>query len=335
VGEDTSVYLLGGDGHDRLRGGVSRYKILRGGDGDDHLAGGRGHAQLEGQAGRDVLIGTPGIDDIHGGGGRDRLFGRGGSDRLTDGDRSGATGEKRPGPDLLDAGSGLHDQVSYARRRRPLSIDLRPGGTEGESGEGDRVVGVEDLIGGRGADRLIGNSRANFIDAGEGSDRVAGGRGDDVLFTKGSVSDPRRDTLACGRGRDQIAGDHPGLYVAGDCERFFSPDGLTLTPYPRAERGGLAYRVHCPEEAFDDGVVLYECSGSLKIRETARPRRLLAVGRYPSGRWRRRHVTLRLTPAGRRYADDGSSTFATVIHAPLVTDRPWERRWVIRFRASP
>ena len=106
---------------------------------------------------------------------------------------------------------------------------------------------------------------------------------------------------------------------------------MTLTPYPRAVRDGLAYRVHCPEEAFDDGVQLYECSGSLKIREAARPHRLLAAGRYPVGPWRSREVTLRLTRVGRRYAGDGHGTFATVIHAPLVNDRPWTRRWVIRF----
>ena len=190
--EETAIYLLGGGGHDRLHGGAGSYKILRGGDGDDHIVGGMGYAMIEGRAGDDVLIGTSGIDDINGGGGRDRLFGRGGSDRMTDGDKSGATGEKRPGPDLLDAGAGLHDEVSYARRRRSLSIDLRAGGTEGESGEGDRVVGVEDLLGGRGNDRLIGNDRANFIDAGGGSDRLVGGRGDDVLFADGGTLERAR-----------------------------------------------------------------------------------------------------------------------------------------------
>ncbi len=118
------------------------------------------------------LVGTSGNDRLVGLDGDDVLVGLGGND-------------------LLDGGAGI-DTADFSASRRSLRIDLAVL-TPQRTGEGtDRLLNIENLIGGRGADRLDGDGRAN---------RLVGGSGDDVLFGSGGT-----DVLVGGNGNDRLSG---------------------------------------------------------------------------------------------------------------------------------
>jgi hypothetical protein len=185
-----------GDGADELRttrpgpapiGGV----IASGGPGDDLLDGGAGSDVLDGGGGTDVLLGGDGLDT------------------LRDGDTDSAAG-----PDVLDGGAGS-DTVDFAHRNQPVRVDLADAGPDGAVREGDAVRGIENAVGGRGADRLVGDRRPN---------ELRGGAGDDVLIAGAEADTPNGaagDTSkgAAGDTPKGAAGDTPkgaGEQAAGD-----------------------------------------------------------------------------------------------------------------------
>jgi hypothetical protein len=92
-------------------------------------------------------------------------------------------------------------QISQLVGGRPITlrIDGGPGA--------DRLRGADSgaeeltLIGGSGADELVGGALPEFLDGSGGEDTIRGGPGDDRL-----VSDLGHDVLEGGPGRDQIAG---------------------------------------------------------------------------------------------------------------------------------
>ncbi|MEA2709973.1 MAG: serralysin, partial [Phycisphaerales bacterium] len=69
-GVNLPATLNGGDGYDRLFGGVAN-DVLNGNLGNDILNGGPGNDVLNGNEGNDVLIGGPGADVFNGGSGND------------------------------------------------------------------------------------------------------------------------------------------------------------------------------------------------------------------------------------------------------------------------
>ena len=145
------------------------------GDGDDTLAIAgdmRVETELSGGDGKDVIEGSDGNDAIDGGPGDDRLLGRGG-----------------------------YDELSYATRTAPVTVDLARE-TGGEAGEADGVGGFEVLVGGRGADVLRGAAGDEVIDGGTGGDVLAGRGGDDALFGGTGA-----DRLAGNAGDDRLYGD--------------------------------------------------------------------------------------------------------------------------------
>lgn len=122
---------------------------LRGDWQDNRIEGGSGNDAIEGSEGNDVMIGGAGADSISGGGG---------------------------GSDLADySGSTAFVNVNLATAS----------GTNGHA-QGDVIVGIEDLLGSRYADTLVGNSSNNRIDPGLAgsstlSDSVDGQAGTDTL----------------------------------------------------------------------------------------------------------------------------------------------------------
>ena len=76
----------------------------------------------------------------------------------------------------------------------------------------DEVLGFggdQYLAGGSGRDHVIGGPGADRIEAGRGGDTIAGGTGrDDISAGAGDdfvrASDPDRDVVRCGRGRDRV-----------------------------------------------------------------------------------------------------------------------------------
>ncbi len=132
----------------------------------------------QGLAGIEHVTGSGAADVLAGDGADNVLDGAGGNDRLTG----------RGGGDVLAGGPGV-DEASYADKTlaEPVDVTLDGQPNDGTGGaipgttEGDNVVGVEDVTGGAGDDRLAGDGAPNLLQGGRGDDTVLGGGGDDVL----------------------------------------------------------------------------------------------------------------------------------------------------------
>ena len=188
---------------------------VTGGAGADTLSA---SGTLRGGGGSDTLTGGPLADSLVGGAGSDTLRGGGGDDALVgDGGGAGAS------DDVLDGGDG-EDTVSYKARRRAVLVDVGAGAA-GQRNEGDRLLSIENVSGGRGADLLRGDGRPNRIKGGAGRDRIDGRGGADVLDGDRGV-----DVVRGGAGDDTVsAGD------AGD-RVFGGPGGDRLTVFVRGTR---------------------------------------------------------------------------------------------------
>lgn len=147
-------------------------------------------AQNTGGAGKDTLSG---FENILGGKGNDVLTGSTGSNYIYGGDGDDII-EGGGGADMLVGGLGV-DTLSYANATKSVSAYLDQQGVSKSNGEkdtdgtpqfggdahGDLIWGFENLIGGKEADFLVGNSGKNDIKGGAGNDTIAGGLGNDTL----------------------------------------------------------------------------------------------------------------------------------------------------------
>ncbi|WP_282187867.1 calcium-binding protein, partial [Azospirillum sp. TSO22-1] len=169
--------------------------------GIENLTGSRFDDALTGNAAANVLDGGAGNDTLSGGAGDDRLVG-------------GA------GADVLDGGVGV-DTASYAGSRAGVTVDLGAGTGTGGDAEGDRLSGIENLVGSRHADALTGDGGANRLDGGAGNDTLSGGGGADTLL--GGAGDDvivadSTDRIDGGAGTDRVVFTDAGgvrLDVAG------------------------------------------------------------------------------------------------------------------------
>jgi len=251
---------------------------LYGGEGDDVLDGGDGGDALEGGPGNDTLRGGPGDDTLKGGtgdgpAGRDHLSGDGGRDELDDGDAPSEIG-----PDVLIGGSDFDVVHSYwdvvnPDRDRRVVVDLSEPANDGERGEGDSLVNVEMVRGGRRDDRIFGDGDGNAI-SGEGGDNYLRGRGgDDALIAEAAarhrVHGDRGDDLIettpwargpfyCGPGSDRVrmpqSGENAerqpdrtrnvGPLLAGDCESLAQQrfNACDIDPQPKLKGRSLVFR---------------------------------------------------------------------------------------------
>lgn len=84
------------------------------------------------------------------------------------------------GDDYYDGGPGI-DTVSYAGARQPVSVNLAQGRASGPNIGNDTLVNIEDVVGGGGNDRIVGDDKDNVLDGGPGgSDHIDGGAGFDT-----------------------------------------------------------------------------------------------------------------------------------------------------------
>jgi Ca2+-binding RTX toxin-like protein len=186
----------GGAGHDQLDGPSSEAAVtLLGGDGDDKLRGGFGADTLEGSAGADELDGQNGDDTLRGGAGDDKLAGYNGND-------------------LIDGGPGI-DRITddwLPTEAIQVGVTIDQGADDGRPGERDDVRSVEVIEIHRPAALVAGRSPVRFIvtETQEGSSRLIGGPGDDLLksFHYADVIDGKGgdDTIEAGYGDDVITG---------------------------------------------------------------------------------------------------------------------------------
>ena len=180
---------------------------IQGGSGNDTLESGSDAAGLAGGAGDDTLVGSPEGESLIGQEGNDELAGGGGNDSLEGG----------AGSDRLSGGDG-HDEASYAGALGPLRLSIGDGPGDGAEGEGDDILeDVEDLIGGRGGDVMIGNADANRLVGLGGADMMFGREGADAL--EGADDGDRLDA---GPGPDRVSAGASDLAFLGDGE----PDQL-------------------------------------------------------------------------------------------------------------
>jgi len=313
----VSVHFALGDGNDRLLargseqfGPAAIDVVANGGSGDDVL-------DLRGSG-----VSGFGYGELNGGGGRDQLYGGPFGDLLIDGDRDNASGDARPGPDVLDGGDGP-DVVSYHLRTNPVVVDLAGGRPAGERGEGDIVRGVESVVGGSARDWLAGTNHRNSILGGGGRDTLIGRGGSDGFgevpvdrdrVPYASATGTAGDDVSCGRGSDDDWDPSSNTY-AKQCERMWvhrslfgshSSFGWPVAAHPRRVGSSLRYSIQCvyPNDLDNPQWARVRCSGTVTAREAATPKRLLAIGRIPRSRRGQLKLTtqLRLTALGQRVA---------------------------------
>lgn len=181
--------LYGTDSGDRM---VSDGSLaVHGLDGDDFVWG----SILD-----DTLAGGEGNDSVYGGIGDDLLFG-------------GA------GADLLNGGEG-NDTVSYEFSSNGVTISLGSSGRNTFDAVGDTIVQVENVIGSRFVDMIIGNFQSQGLFGGESDDTIIGKDGDDYLDggrgRDGLYGDSGNDTLFGGVGDDLLSGGIGSDLIYGD-----------------------------------------------------------------------------------------------------------------------
>lgn len=269
--------LRGGPGVDSVYAGAAADDVdggpgadeLWGGRGADRIAGGDGDDTLDGDGGRDVVDGQiteyldqPGADALAGGNGDDVLRGNG-------------------GPDTLEGGSG-EDTLDYSTRRRPVVIDLAAGGSAGETGEGDVIVGgAEVLLGGSGADTVRGGPLPETIRSGGGDDVVEPGEGADVVDSGEGTDavaarDGAVDRIECGPGiPDRVTADHTDV-VARDCDAVELPAAVAVPQPAEAPRPQITFAARAVGRMVVVTGRATSCAGAIRVQ--------LRVGRKQVGR---------------------------------------------------
>lgn len=170
---------------------LKNFEVVIGSDGFDVIEGSSNGEQLAGQGSFDDISGLGGADIIYGGAGGDTLNGGNKGDTL----HGGADG------DQIDGGGG-NDTASYANIQIGtadgsliatdfLNFYVNLGDDGGYGAEGyaldsdgavDSLTSIENVIGSRGNDTLIGDDGGNALTGGWGDDSLEGMGGQDVLI---------------------------------------------------------------------------------------------------------------------------------------------------------
>lgn len=185
--------------------GTNGWLEVHGGDGDDRVQGTLRNDRLFGDGGNDVLNGSAGNDRLTGGMGDDILRGDAGFDEFY----AEATAD---GSDRMVGGSST-DSVHYDARTAGfgVSVTMDDGqANDGQAGENDEVIGIENAYGGAGPDVLVGTAVANFLQGNSGPDEIYGGAGNDTLQGLNGndilVGDDGDDLLLGQQGADTLDG---------------------------------------------------------------------------------------------------------------------------------
>ena len=177
------------------------------------------------------------------------------------------------GADIINGDRGI-DTVRYASSSEGVTVDLNGvfqvgrtsyGYGSGGDAEGDRLLGIENIIGSGAADVLIGNGVANTLegragtdtlDGGDGDDRLVGGADADTYNIIGGRGNGGRDTIVDDGGavnfhsyNDEVDQSRDGddLIISSGTRRDI--DSFTIEDYFVAGRAA-AYTI---QQSTDDG----------------------------------------------------------------------------------
>ena len=89
------------------------------------------------------------------------------------------------GMDTIEGGTGK-DTVNYSNSQSAVTVDLGAGTASGGFARGDKLSGVEGLVGSDYSDRLTGDSGENTLIGGKGADTLDGAGGTDTVDYKDS-----------------------------------------------------------------------------------------------------------------------------------------------------
>lgn len=190
IGGAGDDLLLGGAGGDVLLGGsgydIASYADAAAGVQVDLLSGAPGGGAagdllegvegLIGSAFGDVLRGDHGANLIAGGAGDDTIDGRRGNDVLAGG----------AGADIIIGGEGA-DVADYSASVAAVTVNLATGLGAGGDAQGDRLSGIETLVGSAFGDTLIGGNGDDRLIGGGGADQLIGGGGTDTADYSGNA----------------------------------------------------------------------------------------------------------------------------------------------------
>jgi Ca2+-binding RTX toxin-like protein len=205
-----------GDGTNQtLTGGDSTNDRLWGAGGNDTLYGG---TQLGNGGGNDLLDGGTGSDVLYGGDGEDTLIG--GSNGSNDSLFGGSGTDTADYSQHLTNLTGSEPGTTFASNTTAVNVNLATGVATGLGT--DSLSGIENVIGGGGADTITGSAGANVITGGAGADSLLGGDGNDTLLGGDGA-----DQLYGGAGDDRIVegGSNNGS------DSIFGGDGTDTVDY--------------------------------------------------------------------------------------------------------
>ena len=186
----------GGEGPDDLTGNAAA-NVLRGNGGNDTLRGGLGDDTLDGGNGFDTVtyagaragiyvdLGIAAKQEIGESEGSDTLI----SIETVIGSAFDDTLSGSMGDDVLDGGAGT-DTASYVSAPAAVTVSLGIATPQATGGAGsDTLINIENLVGSRFNDILIGDGGANVLEGRAGNDILRGGAGIDTA-TYASASGP-------------------------------------------------------------------------------------------------------------------------------------------------
>ena len=327
-GDNLNNVLRGGGGADQLDGsggidtadyatsklavGVSLLENLGlGGDatGDlytsiEFVIGSAFDDELEGDAGFNQLDGGNGADRLFGGGSGDVLNGGSGADRLSGGDRDdtlkGGSGSDTliggAGADQMDGGSGV-DTADYSASAARVQVDLEDNANIFGDAQGDRLSGIENVIGSARNDLLNGSSAANALSGGADNDSISGRAGNDVIAGGAGADDldggAGADTLDYSASIDGVQVNlQGGLNFSGDAagdtlSGFENVIGTSKSSAQRYQRGQRTVcwcrRRHHPRRGRQRHGLRRGRCGPAQRRLGHRHARLQRLGRARSG----------------------------------------------------
>jgi Ca2+-binding RTX toxin-like protein len=183
-GNEINNFITGNQLDNRIEGGAGNDTIW--GFNENRTSLYQGNDTLIGGDGDDSLVGLYASDSLDGGAGNDTMFSNTGSDALVGGDGNDELHLEPDGNDSIFGGAGNDTFMSQAAYQHRINLAA---GTMTTNGPGFGVVGgVENLVLLNNEDWVLGDSLANRIDMGAGSDTVDGGGGNDTI-TGGADAD--------------------------------------------------------------------------------------------------------------------------------------------------